>query len=115
MIDTCCLYFLKEDLLTVVNDLQREGVQMDAAWFEPHYEFRMPIIGHVTYDGVASNCVLRLNHGTCWVKSPAEAARFDMWILRRAIAGVRDESGSATSSNPGQRICCADAEYDGTG
>ena len=45
-------HFLKEDLTAIVNQLQRGGFNIDAAWFEPHYEFRMPTIGNVVYDGV---------------------------------------------------------------
>jgi uncharacterized protein (DUF2126 family)/transglutaminase-like putative cysteine protease len=51
--DKCMLpHFLREDLHEVVSDLQREGIQIETAWFEPHYEFRMPIIGLVQYQGV---------------------------------------------------------------
>ncbi len=45
-------HFLLEDLTSVMVELQRDGFAIDPQWFMPHYEFRMPAIGAVHYDGV---------------------------------------------------------------
>jgi uncharacterized protein (DUF2126 family)/transglutaminase-like putative cysteine protease len=45
-------YFVEKDFQTVIEDLQRAGYPLDAAWFAPHSEFRFPIYGRVCYDGV---------------------------------------------------------------
>lgn len=38
-------HFVREDLQEVLEDLHHDGMAIDPAWFEPHYEFRFPRIG----------------------------------------------------------------------
>jgi uncharacterized protein (DUF2126 family) len=45
-------HFLEADLCCVLDGLARAGVSFDPAWFAPHLEFRFPMVGAVTYDGV---------------------------------------------------------------
>jgi uncharacterized protein (DUF2126 family) len=45
-------HFLMEDLRRVVTDLAGAGFAFDASWFAPHVEFRFPLFGEVSYDGV---------------------------------------------------------------
>ena len=43
---------LKRDMLDVLSDLRRSGFDFEWDWFAPHLEFRCPMIGEVTYDGI---------------------------------------------------------------
>ena len=45
-------HFVWEDFVDVVADLNAQGFPIDAAWFLPHWTFRFPLMGEVTYDGV---------------------------------------------------------------
>jgi uncharacterized protein (DUF2126 family) len=49
-------HFVWQDLRNAVSDLGRRGVELDANWFEPHWEFRFPKIGEVCYQDI-SMCV----------------------------------------------------------
>lgn len=44
--------FLRADFQTVIRDLNEAGYPFDWQWFRPHFEFRCPVIGDVTIDGV---------------------------------------------------------------
>ncbi|WP_370299581.1 DUF2126 domain-containing protein [Abyssibacter sp.] len=44
--------FCWQDLRDVVSDLNTAGYAFDEAWFAPHFEFRFPAHGTVTYRGV---------------------------------------------------------------
>jgi len=51
--DRCLLpQFLKADLNDVLSDLRAVGFDFRNEWFAPHFEFRCPVIGDVTYDGM---------------------------------------------------------------
>ncbi|MCH6258937.1 transglutaminase family protein [Puniceicoccaceae bacterium K14] len=45
-------HFVKEDFSEVIDMLQDAGYGFQPDWFTTHFEFRFPIIGKVTYDGV---------------------------------------------------------------
>jgi uncharacterized protein (DUF2126 family)/transglutaminase-like putative cysteine protease len=45
-------YFVKRDFNRVIADLQSSGYGFESEWFSPHVEFRFPVYGRVTYDGV---------------------------------------------------------------
>jgi uncharacterized protein (DUF2126 family) len=45
-------YFVQQDFSYVLNDLRRTGYPLDTAWFAPHWEFRFPACGQVSYEGV---------------------------------------------------------------
>ncbi|MEM9235214.1 MAG: transglutaminase family protein [Verrucomicrobiota bacterium] len=38
-------HFIKDDFEDIVTDLNQHGLDFDAAWFEPHHEFRYPLLG----------------------------------------------------------------------
>jgi uncharacterized protein (DUF2126 family) len=42
-------YFVQEDLDDVVADLVNAKLPLRADWFRPHFEFRFPLIGQVTF------------------------------------------------------------------
>ncbi|MGJ8676676.1 MAG: DUF2126 domain-containing protein [Akkermansiaceae bacterium] len=45
-------YFVKEDFKEVIDMLHTAGYSFQADWFVTHFEFRFPVIGTVTCDGV---------------------------------------------------------------
>ncbi|MEZ6138645.1 MAG: transglutaminase family protein, partial [Pirellulaceae bacterium] len=45
-------YFVWQDFQYVIDDLNRRGIQVAAEWFAPHFEFRFPMIGETTIDGL---------------------------------------------------------------
>ncbi|MGE9266565.1 MAG: DUF2126 domain-containing protein [Verrucomicrobiales bacterium] len=38
-------HFLKDDLQDIIADLREHGLPFDADWFQPHHEFRFPLLG----------------------------------------------------------------------
>jgi uncharacterized protein (DUF2126 family) len=46
-------HFAAADLAEVVADLRSHGYDLDLAWFDPHLEFRFPLIGDVQIGDVA--------------------------------------------------------------
>jgi uncharacterized protein (DUF2126 family) len=44
-------HFVRQDFRDVLDDLARAGFPFDPAWFEPHHEFRFPLIGNVEAKG----------------------------------------------------------------
>lgn len=40
-------YFIWNDFVDVIDDLQAAGLAFDAEWFRPHFEFRFPVYGRV--------------------------------------------------------------------
>jgi uncharacterized protein (DUF2126 family) len=40
-------HFIKDDLNEIISDLNEAGMAFDPAWFEPHHEFRFPLIGEL--------------------------------------------------------------------
>jgi len=45
-------HFVWADLVDVVADMNAHGFTFDAEWFRPHWEFRFPRAGSVSYEGV---------------------------------------------------------------
>ncbi|HTU27075.1 MAG TPA: transglutaminase family protein, partial [Pirellulales bacterium] len=45
-------HFVAQDFDGVLEDLSRSGYQLERDWFAPHFEFRFPAIGNVTYQAV---------------------------------------------------------------
>lgn len=46
-------HFVWQDLISVLDDLADHGFKFDPEWFAPHFEFRFPFFGKVTYEGVS--------------------------------------------------------------
>jgi uncharacterized protein (DUF2126 family) len=51
-------HFVQQDFRDLLDDLHGAGFPMELEWFAPHFEFRFPPIGEVTYQGVR----LQLRH-----------------------------------------------------
>ena len=45
-------HFVATDFRDVLSDLRRAGYPFEAEWFTPHFEFRYPMLGRVSYAGV---------------------------------------------------------------
>ncbi len=45
-------YFVEQDFVAVIEDLQSSAYGFKPEWFDPHIEFRFPVFGNVCYDGV---------------------------------------------------------------
>lgn len=45
-------HFIQQDLVDVLEHLQRQGYPFHGSWFDPHFEFRFPRWGEVTYRNV---------------------------------------------------------------
>jgi len=45
-------YFVERDLGNALDEIRRAGYAIDPAWFAPHVEFRFPVYGRVTYEGI---------------------------------------------------------------
>jgi uncharacterized protein (DUF2126 family) len=45
-------HFVERDFAEVVEDLKNAGYPFETRWFAPHFEFRFPEIGTVTYGGM---------------------------------------------------------------
>ncbi len=44
--------FVRMDFEDVLEDMARFGYRFDMAWFEPHFEFRFPMVGQVAARGI---------------------------------------------------------------
>ncbi|MEW6479626.1 MAG: transglutaminase family protein [Pseudomonadota bacterium] len=44
--------FIRMDFEDVLTELAEEGYPFDMAWFEPHFEFRFPLVGQVAARGI---------------------------------------------------------------
>jgi len=45
-------HFVWHDLGDALADLRERGVELERSWFEPHFEFRFPLVGSVAPDGI---------------------------------------------------------------
>jgi uncharacterized protein (DUF2126 family)/transglutaminase-like putative cysteine protease len=45
-------HFVWEDFKYVIDDLNRRGFPLRQAWYAPHFEFRFPMIGELSTDGL---------------------------------------------------------------
>ena len=45
-------HFIANDFRDVIDDLRRHGYPFEGEWFAPHFEFRYPVLGRVSYAGV---------------------------------------------------------------
>lgn len=46
-------HFVWDDLMDVLADLEHHGFKFDPSWFYPHFEFRFPKFGEVTYEDIS--------------------------------------------------------------
>jgi uncharacterized protein (DUF2126 family) len=45
-------YYAETDFHSALSEVNRAGYGLDAAWFAPFFEFRFPVYGRVSYEGI---------------------------------------------------------------
>ncbi len=45
-------HFIVQDFLEVLAELRTWGLPFEPEWFVPHFEFRFPLLGEATYEGI---------------------------------------------------------------
>lgn len=45
-------HYVREDMLEVVGQLNKDGFFFDAEWLEPFFEFRFPLVGSIKHHGI---------------------------------------------------------------
>jgi len=45
-------YYVWQDFVEVIEDMNRAGYALDASWFAPHFEFRFPLYGAIRFGAV---------------------------------------------------------------
>jgi uncharacterized protein (DUF2126 family)/transglutaminase-like putative cysteine protease len=46
-------HFVWQDLVSVLDELRRHEITIQPDWFAPHFEFRFPTVGEVTYQDIS--------------------------------------------------------------
>jgi uncharacterized protein (DUF2126 family) len=76
-------HYVWADVTGVVDDLARAGQPFDAAWLLPFFEFRFPVCGRATYDGVEIE--LRMALEPWLVMGPDVAAQRQARVVDSAV------------------------------
>jgi uncharacterized protein (DUF2126 family) len=45
-------HYVAQDFRDALRELGERGYAFDPAWFDPHFEFRFPVVGSIVHDGV---------------------------------------------------------------
>jgi uncharacterized protein (DUF2126 family) len=45
-------YFVWSDFCVVIEELRRGGIEIQSQWFQPHFEFRFPVMGTIARDDI---------------------------------------------------------------
>ena len=45
-------HYVREDMLDICEQLNKDGYSFDAAWLEPFFEFRFPLVGNIQQKGI---------------------------------------------------------------
>jgi uncharacterized protein (DUF2126 family) len=45
-------HFLKQDFEDVIEETSSAGLSLESSWFDPHFEFRFPLIGEIEQRGI---------------------------------------------------------------
>jgi uncharacterized protein (DUF2126 family) len=61
---SCCRTSCSRTSTTSLPRLRAAGYPLESAWFAPHFEFRFPVHGSISAQGIDSNCAMRSNRGT---------------------------------------------------
>ena len=80
----------------VIADLRQAGFPVELDWFAPHFEFRFPVCGTVTYDGIELELRTALEpwHVLGEEGGPGGTARYVNSSLERLQAKVRGNLGT---------------------
>ena len=88
--------FVWQDFKEVVADLRDAGFPVELEWFAPHFEFRFPVYGSVTYDGIELELRQALEpwHVLGEEGAPGGTARYVDSSLERLQVKVRGNLGT---------------------
>ncbi len=88
--------YIWQDFKGVIDDLKGAGFPIEAEWFAPHFEFRFPVCGTVTYDGIELELRTALEpwHVLGEEGGPGGTARYVDSSLERLQAKVRGNLGT---------------------
>ncbi len=85
-------HFVAEDFSDVLGDMSRAGFHFEPTWFEPHHEFRFPLLGSVE---ARTGVVLELRAGHRAVARARRGADIGRHRpLRRLVRGTRGSQSS---------------------
>ena len=88
--------FVWQDFKEVIADLRDAGFPVELEWFAPHFEFRFPVYGSVTYDGIELELRQALEpwHVMGEEGAPGGTARYVDSSLERLQVKVRGNLGA---------------------
>ena len=88
--------FIWQDFKDVIADLRDAGFPIELEWFAPHFEFRFPVYGSVTYDGIELELRPALEpwHVMGEEGAPGGTARYVDSSLERLQVKVKGNLGS---------------------
>jgi uncharacterized protein (DUF2126 family) len=83
-------HFVQQDFDDVIGDLRAAGYPLESAWFAPHFEFRFPLHGSISAQGIE----LELRHALePWHVMGEEGVGRWHGTLRRFVSGARAGQG----------------------
>jgi uncharacterized protein (DUF2126 family) len=56
-------HFVQQDFDDVISEMRAAGYPLESAWFAPHFEFRFPVHGSISAQGIELECGMRSNPG----------------------------------------------------
>jgi uncharacterized protein (DUF2126 family)/transglutaminase-like putative cysteine protease len=88
--------YIWQDFKDVIADLRDAGFPIELEWFAPHFEFRFPVYGTVTYDGIELELRSALEpwHVLGEEGAPGGTARYVDSSLERLQVKVRGNLGT---------------------
>jgi uncharacterized protein (DUF2126 family)/transglutaminase-like putative cysteine protease len=88
--------FIWQDFKDVIADLRGAGFPIELAWFAPHFEFRFPLYGSVTYEGIELELRAALEPWPVMGEegAPGGTARYVDSSLERLQVTVKGNPGS---------------------
>ena len=103
-------YFVEQDFHRVIADLQRAGYSFDVAWFAPHREFRFPVYGRVSYDGIEMELRQAIEPWNVLGEEPGTGgtARYvdsSVERLQMRVTGLYDERFAVTCNGRRLPLC----------
>ena len=98
-------HYIWTDFLDVIGDLQAAGFGVKSEWFEPHFEFRFPLVGQVEQVGVQVEIRQALEpwHVLGEEGTPGGTARYVDSSLERLQVRVTRQAGGLAMGQSGDR------------
>ena len=89
-------HYVRADFRAVIDDLTRAGFGLKYEWFEPHFEFRFPVVGKIEHDGLQVEIRQALEpwHVLGEEGSPGGTARYVDSSLERVEVRISGQSGN---------------------